>query len=76
MPPRKNERKMNVIQINKEEAEQVRKYCPENHIRRTNQQKSARHRYYMSEDLPGMELIAELRKTTTSWLSESSNRND
>lgn len=68
MPPRKNERKMNVIQINKEEAEQVRKYCPENHIRRTNQQKSARHRYYMSEDLPGMELIAELRKTTVDKL--------
>lgn len=66
--PRKNERKMNVIQINKEEAEQVRKYCPENHIRRTNQQKSARHRYYMSEDLPGMELIAELRKTTVDKL--------
>ena len=59
---------MNVIQINKEEAEQVRKYCPENHIRRTNQQKSARHRYYMSEDLPGMELIAELRKTTVDKL--------
>lgn len=68
MPPRNNERKMNVIQINKEEAEQVRKYCPENHIRRTNQQKSARHRYYMSEDLPGMELIAELRKTTVDKL--------
>ena len=68
MPPRNNERKMNVIQINKEEAEYVRKYCPENHIRRTNQQKSARHRYYMSEDLPGMELIAELRKTTVDKL--------
>lgn len=57
-----------MISINKKEAELVRKYCPENHIRRTNQQKSARHHYYMSEDLPGLELIARLRETTVDKL--------
>lgn len=57
-----------MISINKQEAEMVRKYCPENHIRRTCKQKSKRHHYHMSEDLAGVQLVAVMRGTTVDEL--------
>lgn len=57
-----------MISINKQEAEMVRKHCPENHIRRTCKQKSKRHHYHMSEDLAGVQLVAMMRGTTVDQL--------
>lgn len=57
-----------MISINKQEAEMVRKHCPENHIRRTCKQKSKRHHYHMSEDLAGVQLVATMRGTTVDQL--------
>lgn len=57
-----------MISISKQEAEMVRKHCPENHIRRTCKQKSKRHHYHMSEDLAGVQLIAAMRGTTVDKL--------
>lgn len=57
-----------MISINKQEAEMVRKHCPENHIRRTCKQKSKRHHYHMSEDLAGVQLVAAMRGTTVDKL--------
>lgn len=55
---------LSVIVISKEEAEMIREKCPEVHIRRTSQQKSKRHRYYMSEEPKGIALIAKLRNVS------------
>ena len=57
-----------MISINKREAEEVRRSCPDNHVRRTCQQKSKRHHYHMSEDLPGLRLIAAMRHMTVDEL--------
>ena len=72
---RKNDRKYNflpiekyrmkgsllVVSITQEEKKVIAERFPQTHIRRTVQQKTKRHRYYMEESKNAMRLLKELR---------------
>lgn len=50
-----------MIAINKDEAMEVRKRCPNAHIRRTMRQKSKRHHYFVEETREVMAVIRAKR---------------
>ena len=53
-----------MINITQEEKKIIAEKYPETHIRRTVQQKSKRHRYYMEESRNAMRLLRLLRGMT------------
>lgn len=51
-----------MVSITQEEKKVIAERFPQTHIRRTVQQKTKRHRYYMEESKNAMRLLKELRR--------------
>lgn len=59
-----------LISISKDESELIRNVFPEVHVRRTSQQKSQRHHYWMAEETAAMKYLADVRGTTVQKLTK------